>query len=549
MNQETIPMILKDILPRRNGNGRLLFTTRTTATAELCTVLPKSLIVALQPLGLEDGLEMLIAKAGVERENLQESNVADLKRLVRSVGSLPLAIDQAASYMKSYESDAKDLLKLYRSETIEQVLSWENDLSFYEEKSVVATFTPALNKIKQTAPDAITLLRVFSFCHPERIPISILQQGCTVIMQEDMYGEPTSSAVEEPLTLSWKFQAILRLFKTKNIAKPEAKPVFPTVDNLAALLNLFQSPIRVPKAIQEIERSSLAVHTKKRSEHEIRIHDLIHLLLRSMLMTTAERKGWLMTVIEIVCKALEDIKYCELPYELRSATLLDASYRAAYYLCACGLYEKSTSMHKQTWDRRKVIFGENHPDTLKSMHSVAMGYHWLGRLDQAKELFLHVVKQRRRVLGEEHSDTLSSMGGLASTYRMQQRYKEAEELQVQVMETKRRVLGEEHLDTLTSFTDIAPLYYQQERYKEAGEVQVKVVEFFKRVLGEERPSTLISVGSLALTYHQQGRYEEAGELLVQVFEKMRMVLGEEHPKRLMIIPLFVSIMERLGRNA
>ena len=32
---ETTKMIFYDVLPRRNGNGRLLFTTRTATTAEL----------------------------------------------------------------------------------------------------------------------------------------------------------------------------------------------------------------------------------------------------------------------------------------------------------------------------------------------------------------------------------------------------------------------------------------------------------------------------------------------------------------------------------
>ena len=38
-----------------------------------------------------------------------------------------------------------------------QILSWKNDLLQHEEKSVVAIFTPALNKIQETAPDAVTL--------------------------------------------------------------------------------------------------------------------------------------------------------------------------------------------------------------------------------------------------------------------------------------------------------------------------------------------------------------------------------------------------------
>ena len=51
---------------------------------------------------------------------------------------------------------------------------------------------------------------------------------------------------------------------------------------------------------------------------------------------------------------------------------------------------------------------------------------------------------RRRVLGAEHPDTLTSMHNLALTYSDQGRWKEAEELGVQIVEMT-RVLGAEHV--------------------------------------------------------------------------------------------------------
>jgi len=132
---------------------------------------------------------------------------------------------------------------------------------------------PALNKILQTAPDALTLLRVFSFCDPENIPISVLKQGCSDLYQESMRDVPVASAVNE----------------------------------LEAIIGLFRSSRRLAKAIQEIQRQSLAVYTLEGSERIIRIHDLVQLLLRSKLIDAAEREQWLEMVICIVCKAFDRI--------------------------------------------------------------------------------------------------------------------------------------------------------------------------------------------------------------------------------------------------
>ncbi|KAL8885668.1 MAG: hypothetical protein Q9215_006511 [Flavoplaca cf. flavocitrina] len=121
VTQETSRMILEEILPRRNSGGRLLFTTRTASIAESCTISSKSLMIALQPPGLHDAVKMLAAGARRDGEGTEDASYADLEPLVRSVGHLPLAIDQAASYLKRY-GGTKELLDLYQSEDIMEVM-------------------------------------------------------------------------------------------------------------------------------------------------------------------------------------------------------------------------------------------------------------------------------------------------------------------------------------------------------------------------------------------------------------------------------------------
>ena len=122
VTRETTRMILDEILPRRNSGGRLLFTTRTASIAESCAIPCKSVKLALQPPGINDAVTMLAAGAGMGGESTAKASYADLERLVRSVGNLPLAIDQAASYIKGYESSTKELLDLYQSEEIMEVI-------------------------------------------------------------------------------------------------------------------------------------------------------------------------------------------------------------------------------------------------------------------------------------------------------------------------------------------------------------------------------------------------------------------------------------------
>jgi len=532
VTQETSVM-LRDILPRRNSEGRLLFTTRTKKIADVFTGPGNLSQLALQPPGMGDAVAMLSAGAGIERESGGEASYADAEQVVRSVGNLPLAIDQAASYMRETGSSPQEVLNVYESEEVievnkqilvsdcrltrMQILSWENDLSRHEEKSVAATFTPALNKLQGTAPDALTLLRVLCFCDPENIPMSIFTQGCGALHQEDR----------------------------RDI--PPARPL----DELKAVMDLFRSPIRLSKAIQEVQRLSLAAYMLEGSERIIRIHDLVQLLLRSKLMADTERGQWLEAAIHVVCVAFDQIDDRRSPrnwsrcgqfishiesleafaeqYRLTNTELLDASLWATIYLEKCGLYRKAANWNERIWDQKKIILGEEHPSTLSSMGNLASTYWNQGRWKEAEELEVRVMETRKRVLGEEHPDTLTSMNNLASTYRDQGRWKEAEELGVRVMETRKRVLGEEHRDTLTSIANLAATYRNQGRWKEAEELQVRVMETYLRVLGEEHPDTLTSMSNFAFILKDKGEGEKAIALMEECVGKQKQVLGQEHP--------------------
>ena len=51
------------------------------------------------------------------------------------------------------------------------------------------------------------------------------------------------------------------------------------------------------------------------------------------------------------------------------------------------------------------MLGEEHPDTLSSLHNVGADYSNLGRYEESLEVKQKVYEMRKRVLGEEHPET------------------------------------------------------------------------------------------------------------------------------------------------
>ncbi|KAJ6533785.1 hypothetical protein DFH09DRAFT_1284374 [Mycena vulgaris] len=179
-------------------------------------------------------------------------------------------------------------------------------------------------------------------------------------------------------------------------------------------------------------------------------------------------------------------------------------------------------------EKQRKIFGEDDPHTLRTMGNLASTYHKLGKLQEAEELRLVVLEKRMKIFGEDHLDTLRAMGNLASTYAKLGKFKEAEELGVLVLEKQRKILGGDHLDTLVTMGSLAWTYHTLGKFKAAEELEVVVLEKRRKILGEDHLDTLRAMGNLASTYAKLGKFKEAEELGVVVLEEQRKILGEDH---------------------
>ncbi|CAF9922484.1 MAG: hypothetical protein ALECFALPRED_002096 [Alectoria fallacina] len=177
-----------------------------------------------------------------------------------------------------------------------------------------------------------------------------------------------------------------------------------------------------------------------------------------------------------------------------------------------GRWDEAEELEVQVMETSLRVLGQEHPDTLSSMASLASTYRNQGRWNEAEKLEVQVmetrrwneaeklevqvIKTRKRVLGQEHPDTLSSMTSLASTYRNQGRWNEVEKLEVQVMKTSLRVLGQEHPDTLSSMANLAATYRNQGRWDESIELIQVVVNLRTKIIGANHPDTLGAVDLL-----------------------------------------------------
>ncbi|KAJ6533760.1 P-loop containing nucleoside triphosphate hydrolase protein [Mycena vulgaris] len=195
-------------------------------------------------------------------------------------------------------------------------------------------------------------------------------------------------------------------------------------------------------------------------------------------------------------------------------------------------YKEAEELEAVVLEKQTKFLGKDHPDTLHTMGNLASTYDGLGKLHEAEQLEFVVLNQWRKLLGDDHPNTIWTMGTLASTYHNLGKFQEAEELQVVVLDKQRKLLADDHPDTLRTMGRLAFTYQNMGKLWEAEKLQVVVLEKGKHILGEEHPHTLSIMGSLASTYHTQGKLQEAEELWAELLDRQKALLGADHPDTL-----------------
>ena len=91
-------------------------------------------------------------------------------------------------------------------------------------------------------------------------------------------------------------------------------------------------------------------------------------------------------------------------------------------------YKEAEQMHRQALEGLKKVLGEEHPNTLDSMNSLAIVLNNQGKYEKAEQMHRQALEGSMKVLDKEHPDTLDRMNSLALVLDGQGKYEEAERI-------------------------------------------------------------------------------------------------------------------------
>ena len=539
------PDALRPHLPQA-GNHHLIVTSRNPAWGGIATP------VELDIWTTEQGVRFLAGRlSGGDRE--------EPAALVKDLGGLPLALEQAASYLEATGVTAGVYRRLLDGvDTDGDILDeTEGSSATGYGRSVAKTLSVAFEKL---SPPARRLLRLCAVAAPEPVPEWLFREAGDLLSDslantvgEDaawnrivaelrrygLAGRISDEKTGHALVLHRLTQQVVRT----RLARPaEDCGVFQAV-LASACTGDPGHPDHWPRyaALAEhvIQLDRLSPHGSLDPEKIVGLLNQVALFLRFRSVRYTDAVRLLRRSIEIANKQWGDSH----PDTLTSMNNLALTLRARGDQ---GDFAEAQEYQERVLEGCRQALGESHPNTFESMGNLASTLYAQGDLGEARELQERVLEGSRRVSGEEHPDTMTSMNNLASTLQALGDFQGARELEEQVLEARRRVSGDSHPDTLTSMNNLAVTLHAQGDLRGARELQERVLETQRRVFGEGNPATLASMNNLAVILNAQGDFERARELEERVLEGRRRVLGEEHPETLTSMNNLASTLRALG---
>ncbi|KAF7965717.1 hypothetical protein HWV62_42171 [Athelia sp. TMB] len=434
---------LREHLPHENTHGAIILTTRTSQVAEAIVNAGdrQDCILELKPLTTEQSI-YLLAKASGPQDQRNKNDQESVETLAKQLGGLPLALEQAGAYMKQKHIPARELHTLYDGSALKNVIHWENTLSYYEKRSVIAAFSIPLQNLRQVSLATSNLFIVLAHFDAESIPLNIIAHGAQVCRGRLADKEkPPQSGISD--------------HNDHSECAPNAAPH--STSMLETVIDLICSKDSLREAMNCFEECSLA-QPSFGDNPSLHIHDLIQLVVLNQ------------------SRAADQVDECHAV----AVTLLTSAFSTLddYWLPQSWAACERFVPHLISLEKHRPAQTLPNREFMEMSQAIGTYFERQGRYNEAEAILSRVLAQREQAagIGEHHLDTLGTVQALAEVYTALGKYDQAEEFLGRVLAGREKQIGADHRDTLDTLFGLALLRYRQHQYDDAEELYARLLE-------------------------------------------------------------------------
>ncbi|GGQ56810.1 FxSxx-COOH system tetratricopeptide repeat protein [Streptomyces asoensis] len=485
------------------------------------------------------------------RRRAQRLTRAEADQLADALEDLPLLLDQTAAWLDDSDLSVRDYIALLEDGVNSAVVKVSADFPL----AFQTAWWILLERLAQSVPEAVELLRLCTFFAPGFIPAHLLKQMPTS-------GLPPT--VEPLLTDQVLWNRAISQLRRYSVIRLEARDADSPGETFYLHRMVHQIvhqgiPFDVRQQLREVVRTALAAADPGRPTDtdlwpgyaEI----VPHLKYADVLRTDDQ------DVQRLVFNCLRYLYFSGeyasgIRFGERALTawrtllgenhprLWELIYHYGNLLRAAGDYRRTAEIEREAVVHLREQRGERDLEYLRALGGLAADLRGLAAYDEAMHLSVQVLDTCREVVGDQDARTLAAQNNLAVSMRLLGRYEESLEVDRRTMEARRDLLRARHPWTLYSELSVAVGLRLLGRYPEAESVQTRNLRECRIVMGHANPQTLQAEYNLALCLYRGGDRQEAGRILAGVLERGERVLSESHPLTL----IFASAQSCFARE-
>ncbi|KAH0565091.1 hypothetical protein GP486_001509 [Trichoglossum hirsutum] len=375
---------LVDYLPRRlNPQHSLIVTTRSRTLGEDLTNGEPS--IEILPFAPQEARILLQSRAARMADGQDES---DVKRLLEILGYIPLAITQAAAFMRQNRMHLQKYIKALEKDEENLKDHLRAELRDHRRErgipnSVFQTWRLSFDKIREQEPRAAAMLSLMAMLDRQQIPEKLLQG-------RDERDVDFSTAIGSLEGLS---------LITKEVQQDKF-----TMHRLVQLsVHIW---LEQQKEMSSQAEKALALLTDRfpNGEHENR--ETCELFLPH-------------------AQAVLQHQFMSQSSAIHRAILL---HNIGWFDWRQGRYDLAHKKSLEAYEINRERLGSEDHQTRNSLTLVALVLRDQGKYEEAEKMNRRALEGYEKVLGAEHPDTLTSINNLASVLRDQGKYEEAEKM-------------------------------------------------------------------------------------------------------------------------
>ncbi len=503
--------IIQDFLPQQ-GNGHVLLTT--LAKQPISSIVP---CIEIDEMGIEEGTTFLLRRTNKltinqKLDQAEDGDRVQAETVVKEMGGLPLALDQAAAYVAETECSLAEYLDRYHKRRI-ALLDLRGASITEHPLSVAVTFSLLFEKVEQGNLSTLKLLHFCSFLHPVDIPLEI------VTCSANFVDPALQSVVLDPHLLDLAVNTLCRYSLIRR---------HPATRSLS--MHRLVQVILKERSDEDIQRryAEWAVRAVAKAFGAARVAEL------------REHAKYLPHVFE--CTELIH------RWNLRFTESAELLYLAACNLQEHAIYKAAEPMVLLAWNTYKYFVVPNDPQIINCLLLWASLQEKMGEYSFAEIFYRYAQMLCERRIGKNDALKATIFQHLAHVYMKMGKIALAQKYCLQALDLYLKTSDESLLSVATSLHTLGLIYAYRGFFEEAEDSLTSAVVLKAQALEYHHPEVTRSVTELAKVCAMQGDIARSEELIQQAISVSEVLQRPDHPDRGHQYENLAFIRERQGAD-